>query len=384
MSEFGLTETHEAFRKVVRRFALRELVTGAKERAKMESMQPEIVKKLGSAGLLGIILPVEWGGQGGDLLSAGIATEEVAKVDFPTSLAIPLWSQVAMLTLKYGSDPVKKQWIPGLTAGDNIVSFLLTEPDCGSDAAALRTTAKRQGNYYIVNGEKTSVSFGKQSHVALLFAKTDPSARAKGVTAFLMPTNLPGITHSSYRDMGCKPWGRNSLALQDVQIPAENRVGKEGEGFYLAMGLLDFVRACVALMCLGAAQRSVDDTVEYAKQRIAFGRPIAKFQAVSFKIAEAATIIDAGRLLCYRALWLLDNGLRATKETAMAKWFCPLSAVKIIHDCLLIHGHVGYTEEYPLEQRLRDVIGLEIGDGPAEIMKGVIVRETLGREFLDY
>ncbi|MDP2952627.1 MAG: acyl-CoA dehydrogenase family protein, partial [Chloroflexota bacterium] len=268
--------------------------------------------------------------------------------------------------------------------GDRIICLALTEPGCGSDAAALTTRAVREGDHYVLSGEKTSITQGMQADAALLFAKTDPAARARGVSCFLVPLDLPGVVRSRLPSMGFRPLMAASIILDGVRVPARYRMGEEGRGFHMVMGQFDFIRPCLGLASLGAAQASLEEAIAYAKQRTAFGQPIGKFEGVSFKIAEHLTRVEAARWLCYRTLWLRDQGIPHTKESAMCKWLCPEVAVQAIHDALLLHGHLGYSEEYPIEQRLRDVIGLEIGDGTAQIMKLIITREVLGREFLPY
>ena len=219
---------------------------------------------------------------------------------------------------------------------------------------------------------------------AVLFARTGAGGGAKGVTAFLVPLDLPGVSRSPLHDMGSHSVGRAVLAFDHVHVPASHRLGEEGQGFYQVMRGFDYNRVGIALSCLGVAQISLEETMAYVKERRAFGKPLATFEGVSFKIAEAATHIDACRGLCYRALWLADQGRSHTKESAMVKWWGPKLAVETIHQCLLFHGHYGYTDELPFEQRMRDVIGLEIGDGTAEVMKTVIARELMGRESRPY
>ncbi len=222
------------------------------------------------------------------------------------------------------------------------------------------------------------------AQAAIVFARTDPTGRARGVTAFLVPLDLPGVSRSPLRDMGTRAIGRAVLAFDHVRLPASHRIGEEGTGFYQVMQGFDYNRIGIALACLGVAQQSVEETMAYVKERKAFGRAIARFQGVSFPIAEAATHLEACRWLCYRALWLADQGRPHTKESAMTKWWGPRLAVDTIHQCLLLHGHYGYTDELPFEQRMRDVIGLEIGDGASEVMKMVVARELMGRESLPY
>jgi len=232
----------------------------------------------------------------------------------------------------------------------------------------------------VITGEKSGISLGMAAHAAVLFARTGGQARARGVSAFLVPLDLPGVSRSALRDMGSHAIARAVLSLDHVRVPASHRIGAEGSGFYQVMQGFDFNRIGISLACLGAAQVSLEETMVYVKERKAFGRPLAGFQGVSFPIAEAATHLEACRWLCYRALWLADRGEPCTKEAAMVKLWAPRLSVDTIHQCLLLHGHYGYTDELPFEQRMRDVIGLEIGDGTAEVMKIVIARELMGRE----
>jgi cyclohexanecarboxyl-CoA dehydrogenase len=222
------------------------------------------------------------------------------------------------------------------------------------------------------------------AQAAIVFARTDADARARGVTAFLVPLDLPGVARSPLSDLGTRAVVRAVLSFDHIKVPASHRVGAEGTGFHQVMQGFDYNRVLIALACLGAAQVSLEGTMAYVKERKAFGRSLATFEGVSFPIAEAATQIDAARWLCYRALWLADLGLPHTKESAMVKWWAPKLSVETIHQCLLLHGHYGYTDELPFEQRMRDVIGLEIGDGTAQIMKIIVARELMGRDSLPY
>jgi len=380
---FGFTEAQEMFRREIATFARRELLPGAAARAREERIPREIVKRMAEMGLTGFNTPEKYGGNPVDWVTVGIAVEEIAKADFNLSL-LPVQGCGIGLALRLAPEEVQDEWFPPIIRGEKMLCLSVTEPGMGSDVAALQCRALREGDDYIIQGEKTSTTLGYQADACVLFAKTDPSAGAYGVTAFLVPLNLPGIARSRIPDMGCKPLGRASLIFDNVRLPGKYRLGDEGRGFYLVMSQFDVIRACIGLMCMGAASTSLEEAINYAKQRTAFGKPIARFEGISFKIAEAATLIEAGRLLCYRTLWLRDQGQRHTKESAMCKWWCPRIAVRVIHDALLIHGHFGYSEELPLEQRLRDAIGFELADGSAEIMKLIIIREIIGREFLPY
>ena len=222
------------------------------------------------------------------------------------------------------------------------------------------------------------------AQAAIVFARTEGRGGARGVTSFLVPLDRPGVSRSPLRDLGCRLMQRAVLSFDGVRIPESHRLGQEGTGFYQVMRGFDYNRIMISLGCLGTAEVSLDETMAYVRERRAFGRPLAQFEGVSFPIAEAATQLEAAKWLCYRGLSLADRGLPYTKESAMAKWWVPKIAVEAIHQCLLFHGHYGYTEELPFEQRLRDVMGFEIGDGTAEVTRMIIARELMGRESLPY
>ena len=383
MADFGFTEAHEILRNEIRSFARRELAPEAKKRAKLNHIPKDIAKKVAGLGLTGMNLPAEYGGQQADWVSLGVATEELAKVDMAASI-LPMCSIVPCLMLMDGPVKLQKDLIPKIINYDKIVCFGLTEPGCGSDALAIQTKAVRDGDYYIINGEKTSITRATQAEAILVIAKTDPKAGAKGISCFFVPYDLPGVSTSRFEDTGWKPLERGSVTFDNVRVPVEYRVGDEGRAFYNTMNKFDWTRSMLGLQALGAAQASLDEAIAYAKERTAFGQPIAKFEGVSFKLSHDATLITAARLLAYKALWLRDHGMPHTKEAAMTKYWCPEVALRVIHDCLLTHGHNGFSEELPFEQRLRDVIGHEMGDGSAEVQKTIITREIFGKEYVAY
>jgi cyclohexanecarboxyl-CoA dehydrogenase len=376
------TEAQKEFCSMVRDFALKQLSPGAMERIKLDHVPREIIEKCSDAGLFRLTTPVKYGGNPRDSVSVGIAAEEISKVDF-SAMALLINFVFTPSVMEWAVEELRKEWIPAFASGKKLPCFANTEPDCGSDASAIKTRADRDGDFYVINGEKTSVTLGMQADVVILTAKTDPEAGAKGVTLFFVPLDLSGISRSRFVDMGFIPSGRASITLNGVRIPMKCRIGEEGEGFLKVMRGFDFVRAGVAALgAIGMAEASLVEAVEYVKQRRAFGNPISKYEGVSFKLAEDATLIEASRLLCYEALRLRDEGYPHSKEAAMAKWFAPECAVRAIHDALLIFGWRGYSEAMPIEQRLRDAIGMQIGDGTAEIMKLIIAREMLGRDFV--
>jgi cyclohexanecarboxyl-CoA dehydrogenase len=339
---------------------------------------------MGELGLLGLRVPAAYGGQESDFVTFGIAMEEIGRGDFSCTYGIQLAGLAGEILGRSATEEIRTRWLPPTARGEAVVALALTEPGAGSDAANLACRAERQADHYVISGEKSGISLGMVAQAAIVFARTDPAGRARGVSAFLVPLDRPGVSRSPLRDMGTRAIGRAVLAFDHVSVPASHRLGEEGTGFYQVMQGFDYNRIGIALACLGVAQQSVEETIAYVKERKAFGRAIARFEGVSFPIAEAATHLEACRWLCYRALWLADQGRPHTKESAMTKWWGPRLSVDTIHQCLLLHGHYGYTDELPFEQRMRDVIGLEIGDGAAEVMKMVVARELMGRESLPY
>lgn len=370
--------------RTLRQFARRELAPHSAQWDRTGEFPWEAWRRMGELGLLGLRIPAAYGGQEADFLTFGIAMEEIGRGDFSCTYGIQLAGLAGEILGRSGSEAIKTRWLPPTASGEAVVALALTEPGAGSDAANLACRAERDGDGYVITGEKSGISLGMAAQAAVVFARTDPAGRARGVTAFLVPLDLPGVSRSPLRDMGTRAIGRAVLAFDHVRLPASHRLGEEGTGFYQVMQGFDYNRIGIALACLGVAQQSVEETMVYVKERRAFGRALARFEGVSFAIAEAATHLEACRWLCYRALWLADQGRPYTKESAMTKWWGPRLAVDTIHQCLLLHGHYGYTDELPFEQRMRDVIGLEIGDGAAEVMKMVVARELMGRESLPY
>lgn len=382
--DFALTSEQEELSRTLRSFARKELAPRSRHWDKTGEFPWDALRQLGELGLLGFRTPPELGGSEIDLVSMGIAMEEIARGDFGATYGIQLAGLAGQILGRNATDEVKTRWLPSTARGETIVALALTEPGVGSDAANLACRAVQDGDSYRLTGEKSGISLGMVAQAAIVFARTDADAKARGVTAFLVPLDLPGITRSALGDLGTRAIARAVLSFDQARIPASHRVGAEGTGFYQVMQGFDYNRVLIASACLGAAQVSLEETMTYVKERRAFGRALATFEGVSFPIAEAATHIDAARWLCYRALWLADRGLAHTKESAMVKWWAPKLSVETIHQCLLLHGHYGYTDELPFEQRLRDVMGLELGDGTAQIMKMVVARELMGRESLPY
>lgn len=382
--DFAFSEEQTLLRTVLREFAGAELAPRYMEWDRTGVFPRELWRKMGELGVTGARVPVEYGGSGLDAVSTGIAAEEIGRGDFNLAYGVLMPALVGEVLRRYGGERVREEWLRPLASGDAVLGLALSEPGAGSDAKAITTRARRDGDEYVLDGEKSGISLLMAADACVTFAKTDPAAGARGVTAFLVPMAAPGVTRIAFRDMGSRAVGRGALHLDGVRVPADYRVGEEGKGFYSVMNGFDFSRFLIGLMCLGAAAASLEETVAYVKGRQAFGQPLARFEGVQFPIAEHATLIEAARLMCYHGLWLRDTEQAHTKEAAMVKWWAPKVAVDCIHDCLLLHGQYGYTRDLPHEQRLRDVIGLEIGDGTAQVQKIIIARELMGREYLPY
>ena len=393
--DFAFTPEQEDLARTVRAFATRELAPGSREWDRTGVVPKDTWRRMGELGLLGLRVPVEYGGVGAEFVMLGIAMEETARGDLGCTYGIQLAALAGEILGKNGDAEVCRRWLPRVASGDAAVALALTEPSAGSDAAALQCRARRDGGEWIITGEKSGISLGMMADAAIVFARTsgegqadaadrEARARARGVSAFLVPLDAPGVSRGALRDMGSHGVVRAVLSFDGVRVSGTHLIGAEGSGFQQVMRGFDGNRVAIALACLGVAQVSLEETMRYVRERAAFGRALARYEGVSFPIAEAATHLEAARLLCYRALWLADRGRPHTKDAAMVKWWGPQLARETVHRCLLMHGHYGYTDELPFEQRLRDVIGLEIGDGSAEIMKIVVARELMGRETLPY
>jgi len=383
MVEFGLNQEHELLRRAARDFAVRGLAPGAKERATQNRIPDWMIKKIAELGYIGMTADEKYGGMGMDMTSVGVVVEEFGKIDIAAAHAVLFPTQCCTL-FKLANKAQRDKWIPRLCKGELLPALALTEPGCGTDAAAISMQAVRDGDNYILDGEKAPVSRAMQADTIIVWAKTDPEAGARGVSCFFVPSRTPGLSFSEIPHAGSIPLNCATVVFDSVKVPVSNRIGDEGKGFYILMDRFDVIRVFLSLVALGQAQTSLKELIDYTKGRTAFGRPIAKYEGVSFKIAEAATRLDAARLLCYRALWMRDQGIRHTKESAMCKWYSPSVAFEVMHDCILMMGHYGYSTEYPYTQRLLDVLGYQIADGTAETQKLIIVRDLIGREFLPY
>jgi cyclohexanecarboxyl-CoA dehydrogenase len=375
-----LSDELRSIQSTAQRFAAERIAPGYMAREASAHIDRALVKEIGQLGLIAPEIPESVGGLGLPSLTSGLIAEAIGHADINVAYLQILGSLNSKIIAEHASRALAEQWLPKIAAGDAVVCIGLTEPRGGSDAANLALSARRDGNRYILKGEKSSISMADQSDAVVLFARTGPvEAKARGVSAFLVPMNTPGITTQRYRDLGSHAIGRCSIFFDDVVIPVENRLAEEGAGFVQVMQGFDFSRALIGLQVIGAAQASLDESWAYIQERQAFGTPLARNQGVTFPLAEADTMLAATRQLCLHTLRLKDAGLPHTAEAAMCKWLGPKTAVDVIHQCLLTHGHYGWSLDLPHQQRLRDVMGLEIGDGTAQIMKMIVARERLSK-----
>lgn len=381
MYNFSPTEEQNALIDAARRFANDVLAPGSAAREKAGRIDRDLIREMGSLGLLGVELGEDLGGLGTDCVTAGLVLEQIAPADFSAAYVSVNLSLVCSVVSRFAQPHLARTWVGDLVAGRKIPSIALTEPRGGSDAAHLQVRARLEGDHYILNGEKASISFADQADMTCLFARTGaPDSGAHGVTAFLVPLDLPGITRTAYDDVGTRGVGRGSIFFDNVRIPVDHRLGDENRGFTQVMQGFDYSRALIGMHCLSVAKRSLEEAWEYARDRKAFGKPLTAFQGVTFPLAEAETQLHACRLLVLHALWLKDQGLPHTSEAAMCKWWAPKLSFDVIHACLLTQGHSGYSLDSAHQQRLRDVMGYEIGDGTAQIMKLIIARQKAGRD----
>ena len=362
-----------------RRFATERIAPGFLGRDQTRVLDRALMREMGEMGFIAPELPEQFGGQGMGSLAAGVIHEEVARADLSISYINLLASLNGQILAHHGQPSVVKPWLTRLTQGLALLAIALTEPRGGSDAAHLRLRVERVGDEYVLNGEKTSISAADQADAAVVFGRTGSvESAAHGVTALLVPMDLPGVTRNRFDCHGQRAIGRGSLFFENVRVPVSHRLGDENRGFVQVMQGFDFSRALIGLQVLAVARVSLEETWAYVAERQAFGKPLSAFQGVSHPLADFDTQVEAARLLCLQALWLKDKGAPHSAEAAMCKWWAPKLAYDVVHQCLLSFGHGGYDRGH-LEQRLRDVLGFQIGDGTAQIMKTIIARARAGR-----
>ena len=362
-----------------RRFATERVAPGFLERDDTRVLDRGLMREMGQLGFIAPELPEQYGGQGLGSLAAGVIHEEIARADLSISYINLLASLNGQILAEHGQPEVVQPWLDKLTQGEALFAIALTEPRGGSDAANLRLRVERVADGYVINGEKTSISAADQADATVVFGRTGTvDAGAHGVTALLVPMDTPGVTTSRFDCHGQRAIGRGSIFFENAKVPLNHRLGDENKGFVQVMQGFDFSRALIGLQVLAVAQVALEEAWAYAAERQAFGKPLAAFQGVSHPLADLQTQVLAARLLCLQALWLKDHDLPHSAEAAMCKWWAPKLAYDVVHQCLLTHGHGGYDRGV-MEQRLRDVLGFQIGDGTAQIMKTIIARAQAGR-----
>ncbi|MBZ0167869.1 acyl-CoA dehydrogenase [Candidatus Methylomirabilis lanthanidiphila] len=376
---FELTEEQRLFREMVREFAANEVAPLAK-RVDEEGIFPqETVKKMGELGLMGVAIPTEYGGAGSDNVCYAIAMEEIARACASTSVVMSVNnSLVADALYKFGSEAQKQRYLTPLAGGKLLGCFALSEPGAGSDASAQQTMVSREGDVFVLNGTKNFITNALEADLALVFATVDRGLRAKGVCAVLVEKGTPGFTISKVeKKLGLHGTSCCQVVFENCRVPAENLLGEIGQGFKIAMMTLDAGRIGIAAQAVGIAQAALDISLRYAKERVAFDKPIASFQAIQWMIADMAVQIEAARLLTYRAAWLKDKGLRHTKESAMAKLFASETANRAATKALQVHGGYGYLYDFPAQRLFRDARITEIYEGTSEIQRLVIAHQLL-------
>jgi len=375
---FALTDEQKALRELAHEFAANEI--RPKEAAYDERMQhpADVVEQAHALGLMNLHVPEEYGGPGLGAFDGMLVGEELYWGCAGIGTSVSANGLGAGPVILAGSDEQKEQWLPPLLEEPILCSFGLSEPGAGSDVASMKTTAVRDGDEYVLNGSKTFITNAGYAAWTVVFAKTDPKAGARGMSAFIVPMDTPGVTIEKHLDkMGQRATDTSAFALQDVRVPAANRIGEEGDGFKIAMATLDFTRPGTAIGAVGVAQAAYEHSVAYAKERVTFDVPIAMHQGVNFMIADMATEIEAARLLCWQAAWMLDQGYgrKATLYSSFAKRFAADTAMKVATDAVQVFGGYGYIKEYPVEKLMRDAKLFQIYEGTSQIQRLVIAKE---------
>ncbi len=369
--DFQLNEEHLAAQNLVRDYVNKEVAPTIKEWDRKQEMDPNVLPRMGELGILGINIPVRYGGQGFDYISLGLVCEELEAVDSTLRVVMSVHMGLnSMAILQWGTEEQKQKFLVPQAKGEKYACFGLTEPGAGSDVAAMEGTAKKDGSDYILNGEKMWISLATKAHNALVVMRTDMGAEDphEGLSAFLVELDSKGITTGDiHGKMGVRAGSTGWIAMQDVRVPAENMLGEEGEGFKIAMACLDNGRYTVGAGATGLIRASLDASVNYANERKAFGREIGKFQLVQQKIAFMVQKYEAARLLYLRAGWMKNQGLRNTKETSLAKWYATDASFESASEAIQVHGAYGYSDEYDVERYLRNSKGAVIYEGTSEV-----------------
>ncbi|MGY8988020.1 MAG: acyl-CoA dehydrogenase [Flavobacteriales bacterium] len=377
--DFRLTEEHEMIRDAARDFAQTELLPGVIERDETQTFPTDQIKKLGELGFLGMMVDPKYGGAGMDAISYVLAMEEISKIDASTSVVMSVNNSLVCWGLEtFGTEKQKQKYLVPLAKGEIIGAFCLSEPEAGSDATSQSTTAIDKGDHYLLNGTKNWITNGGTASVYLVIAQTDVEKRHKGINAFIVEKGMDGfVVGKKENKLGIRGSDTHSLMFTDVKVPKENRIGEDGFGFTFAMKTLAGGRIGIASQALGIASGAYELSLQYSKERKAFGKEINKHQIIAFKLADMATEIEASRLLCLKSAWLKDNGKNYDKLGAMAKVFASETAMKTTVEAVQIHGGYGFVKEYHVERLMRDAKITQIYEGTSEIQRIVISRSVL-------
>ena len=380
--DLALTEEHRMVQRMVADFAQKEIAPTIKDYDRAQDMAPFVLPRMAELGILGICIPVRYGGQGMDYISLGLACEELEAVDSTLRVVMSVHMGLnSMGLLQWGTEEQKQRFLAPQARGERVACFGLTEPGAGSDVAAMQSTARLDGDEYILNGEKMWISLATKAHHCLWVARTNPQAANPhdGLSAFLLELDRPGVSRGDiHGKLGVRAGSTGWIACQDVRIPIDHRIGEEGEGFKIAMSCLDNGRYTVAAGATGLIRASLEASLSYAKERRAFGREIGKFQLIQQKIAYMVQSYDAARLMYLRAGWMKNQGLRNTRETSLAKWFATDASFEAASEAIQIHGAYGYSDEYDVERYLRNARGAVIYEGTSEIHQLIQAGYALG------
>ena len=376
---FELTEEHKMIRDAARDFAQTELLSGVIERDEKQSFPAEQVKKLGELGFLGMMVSPRYGGAGMDTISYVLAMEEISKIDASTSVVMSVNNSLVCWGLEtYGTEQQKEKYLKPLASGEILGAFCLSEPEAGSDATSQQTTAIAKGDHYLLNGTKNWITNGNTASAYLVIAQTDVEKGYKGINVFIVEKSLEGfVVGQKENKLGIRGSDTHSIMFTDVKVPKENRIGEDGFGFTFAMKTLSGGRIGIASQALGIASGAYELALQYSKERKAFGKEISKHQAISFKLADMATEIEAARFLCLKAAWLKDKGENYDRASAMAKVFSSETAMKTTVEAVQVHGGYGFVKEYHVERLMRDAKITQIYEGTSEIQRIVISRSIL-------
>jgi len=377
--EFEFTEEQKMVKDMVRRYVDEELKQKASQIDKECKIPKEVYEKLAELGLFGIYIPEEYGGAGMDVISYAIVIEELSRGCASTGVVVSAHTSLVVDPIfHYGTEEQKKKYLPPLCSGEKIAAHAMTEPGAGTDIASISTTAKKEGDKYIINGTKHFITNGNEAEIYLVFAMTDKSKRHKGMSVFIVEKGTPGFSIGKLEHkLGIRGSSTAELIFENCEVPAENLLGEEGQGFYIALDCYDGGRIGIAAQAVGIAQAAFEESIEFAKTRIQFGQPIANFQAIQFKLADMATLIETARLLYLKAAWLKQEGKPYYQISSMAKLFASDIAMRVTREAIQIHGGYGYIEEYAVERHYRDAKITEIYEGTSEAQRLTIARNLL-------